>query len=66
MLPLDMVHNLMHCLSRNLTVRSSRTIPSGVIVAFSTILRCTDSASLKTLEVLIMRCKGQIRGFGNQ
>src|SRR5437763_2465984 len=28
---------LVHCLTKNLTLRSSRTTPSGIIVAFSTI-----------------------------
>src|SRR2546423_15624066 len=33
----DILPHFVHCLSKNLTLRSTRTTPSGIIVAFSTI-----------------------------
>src|SRR5205085_12148459 len=33
----DILPHFVHCLTKNLTLRSTRTTPSGIIVAFSTI-----------------------------
>jgi hypothetical protein len=37
LLQADGLPSQLHCLTRNLTWRSSRTTPSGIIVAFSTL-----------------------------
>ncbi len=52
--------NDVHCLIRNLTLRSSRNTPSGASLRFQPSRRLTNFSSLKRQEASIMRFKSQI------